>query len=275
MPFFGNATTSPTAFSRVIALAGEAANQVTSSAIAVMHGTANANAAGGQFEFDLGSGYIRRASHSADINADISVAGPTVNGRDQVAAFTNPSWIYLYAILSVADLVTVGYVWSQNPPATGPTVPSGYGYPVFCGAWRTSAGLVNVGYRRNDTFYNQLAGSGASIVSTATAPVTEQTASLTAACPPTCKDYKVAMLGNAGDTTVNRSISLLLRPQAGGGNHVQLSNISQVINQAVGVFGVVDMPYAGTSLFWNWSITAPAGSLSTNLIVASFRDIPW
>lgn len=64
---------------------------------------------------------VRRYPVSVTIDATLS--GPIAGGRDQSAAFPNPSWVNLYYIWNG---ITFSGVASLNTNASGPTLPTGY-----------------------------------------------------------------------------------------------------------------------------------------------------
>lgn len=58
-------------------------------------------------------------------------SGPQANGRDQIATFSASNWIHFYFIWNGSALATLS---SLVPPATGPTMPTGYTHWAYIGA---------------------------------------------------------------------------------------------------------------------------------------------
>lgn len=258
-PFFGNATVAPTAWARVKKFYARAPGAT----VLTIFGTAAANTPGGQYEFDIGNGYIKRISHAANLTCDISLAGPIIGGRDQAGAFAINSWVYLYAILNTADLASVAFVFSANQPSVGPNAVTGYQSPLFCGAYRvTATSNIQFGHRRNNTW--TYTNQPPTIVSTATAPTAEQTADISGQVPPTAYEFTVdADTSQAGTTVVGVDIRLLFKVEAATAFSEQ-TNRTQVANQSVQNTSRMILPYVGTNLFWNWFTTGTvAGTLNT------------
>src|SRR6267142_244312 len=211
MHFFRNATTAPTAYGRGKQVAIDVT--ATNSTTFTVRGTASGLISSGQYEFDVGNGFIRRATHSADIAGDISAQG--VNGRDSVGALAGNSWGYFYALLKTSDLTTVAFVVSANPPATGPVLAnalSAYQSPMFCGAVRINgAGNFARGYRRNDIWRYASSLSDGLISTVTTLPTTEQTAALATVVPPTAVLWVLHSLTQLVTAVVANSAQLELR----------------------------------------------------------------
>lgn len=75
-----------------------------------------------QLKSTSGTCYLN-ATSSYSINTQ--TAGPTVNGRDQVAAFASTD-VHFYAITTGGTSTVAAGIASSNPPPTGPTLPTGY-----------------------------------------------------------------------------------------------------------------------------------------------------
>ena len=88
-----------------------------------------------------GIGYLVKATGTLTNN--ISTAGPAANGRDQSGAFTDPSWLYFYWIYNPTT-DTLATISSESPPATGPTLPSGYTAWAFSSTVRYSSSALAV-----------------------------------------------------------------------------------------------------------------------------------
>lgn len=72
--------------------------------------------------------------------ANMNVAGPAADGRDQAGAFPDVTWVYLYAIWGPGT--QVHGLWSLSP--TSPTLPFGYTHPSLVSAAVTSVVGPNV-----------------------------------------------------------------------------------------------------------------------------------
>lgn len=80
--------------------------------------------------------YSRERISGTTLTADLGLAGPIINGRDQAGAFTASTTIYAYLIYNPTT-DTVASILSAS--GTAPTLPSGYTYYGLVTAWRLNA----------------------------------------------------------------------------------------------------------------------------------------
>lgn len=275
-PFFGNATVAPTGWPRVQALAVDAI--VPASFLMTIRGTLAA-APGGLYEFDIGNGYIRRVSHTADLTCDANTAGPIIGGRDQAGAFAANSWCYLYALLKTSDLATVGFIVSANAPSVGPSGVTGLGYqsPLFCGAQRIDNGTALAKFQRRNQWTNQPQTLGGSnlLVNTATNPTAVQTTDARACAPPTATEIEIDYAAsNLGQTAVNQQGFLSIVPSAAGGlnPHAVGNSITQVASQNIVTTNNLRIAFDGTNIYWNWGLTGVRSAGSTQIYIPRYRE---
>lgn len=81
---------------------------------------------------------------------NVALAGPAANGRDQVAAFGNNSWVHFWYITDGTTLATLA-----STSASAPTLPAGYVGQAYIGAVRFGTGvLADVDFYGSNTVYN-------------------------------------------------------------------------------------------------------------------------
>lgn len=139
------------------------------------------------------SGETVTRSNTSTLTCDLSLAGSSANGRDQLAAFTASSWIYLYFIWNGTTLATLA---STTIPTsfTGSTLPSGYTHWAFATAirWNASSNIIPALVRGayvlydNDVTAIRVVSGGAATVYTAV--------SLAAFIPPIALRPKVSFI---------------------------------------------------------------------------------
>lgn len=120
------------------------------------------------------------------ITNDISVSGPTANGRDTVTNFSN-TFVHFYWIWNGTTLATVS---SAVAPPTGPTLPSGYTHWAYAGAVYNSSILTLV-YIRGAWVYTNLDNS----ISNSANATTQTNISLANIVPTNALAYQVEYLG--------------------------------------------------------------------------------
>lgn len=100
-----------------------------------------------------GNGQITVQPASSVITNNTSTAGPIANGRDQVTAFGPNSFIHFYYIWNGSTLATLS---SLNPPSAGPSLPSGYTFWCYVGAYPFggSSQLIAGRIRKSEFSYN-------------------------------------------------------------------------------------------------------------------------
>lgn len=147
-------------------------------AVSGLTGVNNAAAAATKFDLDARSVCLKNSTNgtvvrgsTGTITCDLGLAGPAANGRDQAAAFTASSWVYLYFIWNGTTLATLA---SPIAPAsfTGSTLPSGYTHWAFATAvyWNGSSNIVPALVRGASVYYQTrvtAVGSGVATVQTA------------------------------------------------------------------------------------------------------------
>lgn len=100
-----------------------------------------------------GSNEIAVQHNVVTVTNDVTLAGPTVNGRDQAAVFASASWVHFYFIWNGATLATIS---SPNAPPTGPAaLPTGYTYWAYATSVRYDATplLLRTYTRGAEAFY--------------------------------------------------------------------------------------------------------------------------
>lgn len=123
---------------------------------------------------------------------DISVAGPIRDGRDQAAAFSADTWIYLYWIVSWDD-INFYTIASLNPPSYhgGPNLPTNTAPWCFIGAFRLNAsGQFYATTLRGNRIYYQDGITDATVLSGGTAS-TATSVSVASYVPSNALDYEI------------------------------------------------------------------------------------
>lgn len=77
------------------------------------------------------NGAIFTVLNIATKTADITIAGPSASGRDQVGTFTANQWIHFYFVYNGTN---VGLTASSALPSTGPALPTGYTSWAYAGS---------------------------------------------------------------------------------------------------------------------------------------------
>lgn len=133
--------------------------------------------------------------------ADMSVAGPAANGRDQAGAFTVSTWIYLHTIWGTGS--TAAGLWSAS--ATAPTLPTGYShFALMAAAYTKSSGVAlahSFTVSSYGTAYHDAAGSDSAGLRAlnAGAATTMTSVSLSALVPPIARSVSLtATAGSSG-----------------------------------------------------------------------------
>lgn len=88
-----------------------------------------------------------------NISNTITVTGPIANGRDQVNAFPNSTWIYFFAIYNPSTKIVASL---SSLSQTAPTLPAGYTFWVYLNAcYRTAPGALAKSIQINDRVWLQ------------------------------------------------------------------------------------------------------------------------
>lgn len=209
------------------------ANAVVNSGARVMGLTGNVNAATPLTKFDLSASMVTLRNTAGatvtryttgTLTCDLGLAGAAANGRDQAAAFTANSWVYLYFIWNGTTLATIA-----STSATAPTLPSGYTHYAFATAirWNASSNIIPVIVRGKQATYD-IADGGVTRVLTGGAATTMTAISLSGFIPPNAmRGYFNFILAVSNSTT--GTFTLLIRTtgsaQAG---HVSVRGSVQV-----------------------------------------------
>jgi hypothetical protein len=131
-------------------------NNKSSSRVSGLIGNNNVTTPNTQFDFSAASvtlrnpttGYTAVLTNTGTITNNILTAGPIANGRDQVGAFSNSSWIHFHFIYNGTTLATI-----SSTSATAPTLPAGYSYAAYAHAvYLGSGGLLTKGFIRGSWF---------------------------------------------------------------------------------------------------------------------------
>lgn len=118
----------------------------------------------------------------AAITCDLGLTGSAANGRDQSAAFTASSWVYVYFIWNGSTMATLS---SLSAPPTAPTLPSGYTHWCFATAirWNASSNITPMFTRGNTCYYDVTEGGFNRVLSAGVSTVAA-TIGLTSLVPP-------------------------------------------------------------------------------------------
>lgn len=179
------------------------------------------------------------------IVCDIGTAGPTINGRDQVAAFDSDSLIYFYWIWNGTTLATIA---SASPPIdaagafVGPTMPQSYthwsylgcSYILFGGTSPACDINANESIFRSDYSIGTVSLAGAGSTSSTFAYGTGGGTGFGRPFP-----FHAGMLHMKADVSVSGTVAqtscnyFLESPQTGGGR-VTTSRQGRVLNPVAG-----------------------------------------
>lgn len=133
---------------------------------------------------------------------DFGLAGSAANGRDQAAAFTANSWVYLYFIWNGTTLATLA---STTAPAAfnGSTLPSGYTYWAFATAlrWNGSSNIVPV-YARGSRVWYDISEGGVNRALTSGVATSMTAVSLASLVPPNALFAHLEVEVNANTTVL-------------------------------------------------------------------------
>lgn len=188
------------------------------------------------------------------ITNDTGLAGSTVNGRDQSAAFTASTWAYLYFIWNGTTLATLS---SATAPAsfTGSTLPTGYTHWAFATAIRLNGGTQIVPtWTRGAAVYNQLEPS----VLTAGTQTVETAVDMSSYYPPCALGADLRLFLNNGAGTNTLTIRL-----ATGVGYAQ--NFSAAASTRY--CAPLNIPNVGQNLYYLVSNAA----LAVSITLGSFR----
>lgn len=220
-------------------------------------------------QFDLDADVIVLADSSgmthavyapgAAITNNISTAGPTAHGRDQVGAFSAGSWVHFYWIWNGATLATLS---SATAPPTGPTLPVGYTHWAYAGAvYLNSGGALEAARIKGSKVYYD-AQHAAVVGGTG---ISETTVSLSALVPPNALDVilqlrSIQMTSNgSGNITATlnlRTVTAVSLIQYA----YKLTGLGATAQQGLGAANIL-IPNVSQQFYYAWLITdgsAPA-----------------
>lgn len=139
--------------------------------------------------------------NTGTLTCDLGLAGSAANGRDQVAAFTANSWIYLYFIWNGTTLATLASL-----SATAPTLPIGYTHWAYATAlrWNASSNIVPC-YARGSEVVSRSEGEAL----TAGSATSYTAVALSSFIPPNATTVKVrGMIQNSNASTSSLRTSI-------------------------------------------------------------------
>ena len=144
---------------------------------------------------------------TVSISPDIRVAGSAANGRDQAGAFTTSTFIHLWII---SNGTTTAGLWSAS--ASAPTLPSGYTYKAYAGAWYfDSNSLLRHGSQFKDEHRYTVGFKDAAAVALTTTAV-----SLTPTIPANATKARMLSVGNSAGQAVFFSPTFFTGANAAG-----------------------------------------------------------
>jgi hypothetical protein len=230
-------------------------------------------------QFDLDADYITLrnpttghcftiANPGSAITNNISTAGPAANGRDQVGAFSNSSWVHFYWIWNGTTLASLS---SATAPPTGPTLPSGYTHWAYAGAVR-----LNGSGNLLKTFINgslETYGEDESVIRILSngQQTTLTAVSAASLVPPNAVSIHLNTILHIIHNTANTGFSLYLRPTGSSVSEtvynlavVQVANIPIQIRNTIFI-------RPGTSQQIDYRLnSAPSGGNGVSLDVIGF-----
>lgn len=145
---------------------------------------------------------------------DLGLAGSAANGRDQSAAFSANSWIYLYYIYNPTTL-TLATLASLTAPAsfTGSTLPAGYTFWAFATAlrWNGSSQLYRTRAKGRKVWYEIDNGGANRLVNAGTA-TSFTTVTLSSMVPPVALFAVLRPIVGVIHSVAGASFGLFMRP---------------------------------------------------------------
>lgn len=134
-------------------------NNKSSSHVSGLIGNNNVTTPNTQFDFSAVAVTLRNpttgstvvVTSTGTITNNILTAGPTANGRDQVGAFPNSSWVHFWFISNGSTLATI-----SSASSTAPTLPTGYFYSAYAhSVYIGAGGLLTKGVVRGSWFQHE------------------------------------------------------------------------------------------------------------------------
>jgi hypothetical protein len=196
-------------------------------------------------------------TNTGSIINDITVAGPTANGRDQAGAFSAAAEVHFYFIWNG---VTVATVSSISPPPTGPVMPTGYTHWAYICSAMMTGGVLRVCILRGSRVTLAPLVSAASFSSISTS---QTNVSLTGIVPTVALNYAINARGTAtsgGLGAVNAFISVTT---PGGASMHEIAMTTAAPSTLGPIYGSAELPYFGGSFGF-------LASNVTNLVAISY-----
>lgn len=209
----------------------------------------------------------------ANSTVDLGLAGSVVNGRDQLAAFTANSHIYVYRVGNPTTLVK-GWIASTVAPGsfTGSTLPSGYTFWALATElrWNASSNIIPA-LTKGSAVILDIANGGVNRVLSAATATTMTAVSLAGFVPPNALRVSLNILISVIHNVAGIEFLAFLRPtgdtQAGIAKAYTVCQVSGVLTGSVNTF---DFPL-GTSQQVDYKLgVAPSGAGGVYLDVVGF-----
>ncbi len=196
----------------------------------------------------LSTNAIIAVSSGVTLTVDLALAGPIANGRDQLAAFVDNSWVFIYYIWNGATLALIASA-TQPTSSLGPTLPIAYTHSMFAAALRFNAvqTLARIRINGNAARYE------ASNTVLTNGPATVETAvPISTAIPPNALSaiFTAELLNTHSLASVQATARIRI---VTGVNYVNLQVQSQVAAIAIRNSGYFDTPNVGQQIFYLWS----------------------
>lgn len=158
------------------------------------------------------AGALTTRFSTGSLTCDLGLAGPAANGRDQSAAFTANSWVYLYFIWNGTTLATLA---STTAPAsfTGSTLPTGYTHWAFATAlrWNASSNIIPA-YAKGASVFYDIALGGVNRVLSAGQATTMTAVSMAGFVPPVASRAHANFLLSVVHNVAGADFQALYRP---------------------------------------------------------------
>lgn len=243
--------------------------------------TGNVNSATPLTKYDLSANAVTLRNstggtitryNTGTLTCDLGLAGPIANGRDQSAAFTASSWVYLYFIWNGTTLATLA---STTAPTsfTGSTLPTGYTHWAFATAlrWNASSNIIPC-YTRGSTVYYDVVTGGVIRVLASGVATTMTAVDFSALVPPIHLLTTFLASLSTNHNAAGGTFEAYFRPTgASNEGSIDLSAYSQVAGVTNTNRGQFTMPL-GTAQKLDYKLSqAPSTAGGLSLDVKSFR----
>lgn len=208
----------------------------------------------------------------ATVVNDITVAGPTANGRDQAGAFSASSWIHFYWIWNGTTLASLS---SAVAPPTGPTFPATYTHWAYATSARLTAGtlIVRQTTQANAVYYDHELGN-ANIRALTNGVATAFTGVLLAAfMPPNSRRVMLSATVTETAGAAGTNFGARFRPTGSGLTPtvgIDLSNLKQVLTVAHQNDAQFEMRTSSAQGIDYLMVTAPTAGQGLDLDVVGY-----